>query len=78
MTWLDKIPDPTDAELWVIELRGQVLSVELALLDAEEAFFGRPSSHAAARYLSALLDVVDHRDMDASPRLDPSVLEAMR
>ncbi len=62
MTWLDEIPEPTDAELSAIEADGDLERAEVALVDAEAALFARPNNATAAAYLQALLDVVDLHD----------------
>ncbi len=62
MSWLDAIDGPSDAELWAIELEGEVLDAELRLVNAEAALFAQPSKAAAAAFLRALLDVVDLHD----------------
>ncbi len=58
--------EPTEAELWAIELEGEVLAAELALLDAEAALLASPTNRAVGRYLRALLDVVDLHDLTDS------------
>lgn len=78
MSWLDGVSEPTACELWAIELEDKLLSAELALLDAEAVLFGCPSNFAAARYLRALLDVVDLYDLAGSPSMVQPLLEAAR
>lgn len=71
MSWLDAIDGPSDAELWAIELEGEVLAAEVRLVDAEARLAAAPSRAAAALVLQALLDVVDLHDFSDYDQAEP-------
>ena len=56
---LDSIAGPSDAELWAIEAEAELLAAELALVDAEAAWYRRPDPNTAAEYLAAVGEVLD-------------------
>ncbi len=58
-------PSPTDTELWAVEPAAELISAELAVDDAESAWFERPNPATAAAYLSALADLADLRELYA-------------
>lgn len=58
-----ELADPTDEELWAIEADGELLAGELALVDAECAWFAQPGPDTAADVLQAVIDLVDLHDL---------------
>jgi hypothetical protein len=63
VTPLHDLAGPTDAELWGIEADAELLAAELALVDAEIAWFTQPSCATAADFLRALVDLADLHDL---------------
>jgi len=63
VSWLNDLPEPTDAELRAIEAEAELLAADLAAIDAESAWLRDPSPGTAARYISALLELIDLVDL---------------
>ncbi len=56
---INRTAGPLDAELWEIEAEADLLAAELALVDAESAWYRNPTPETAADYLDAVAEVID-------------------
>lgn len=59
---LDDMAEPTVVDLRAIDAEADLLAAELALVDAECAWFSRPGPISAADYLRALAALADLHD----------------
>lgn len=60
---LETAVTPTDVELWAIEADADLLSAELALVDAETDWYRSPGPETAAAYLAAVAEVLDLHEL---------------
>lgn len=65
MRSIEELTGPSDADLWAIEAEADLLAAELALVDAEAAWYAHPGPETAADYLAAVTEVVDLHDLCA-------------